>query len=97
MNFIPIISLFIIDKYIYEKLSIFFIKGTCDTLSTPSGGAVSVSTDGINTRASYTCNNGYTLNGVNAITCRSDGSWDFTEPTCGKLVYQCIPLFVHYY
>ncbi|XP_045204681.2 sushi, von Willebrand factor type A, EGF and pentraxin domain-containing protein 1-like isoform X2 [Mercenaria mercenaria] len=57
---------------------------TCGTLSTPSGGAVSLSTDGLNTQASYTCNNGYTLNGVNLITCRNDGSWDFTEPTCEK-------------
>ncbi|XP_060586067.1 sushi, von Willebrand factor type A, EGF and pentraxin domain-containing protein 1-like [Ruditapes philippinarum] len=57
---------------------------TCDTLSTPSGGTVTVSTNGVNTQVAYTCNTGYTLNGVSIITCRSDGSWDFTQPSCEK-------------
>ncbi|XP_060585338.1 sushi, von Willebrand factor type A, EGF and pentraxin domain-containing protein 1-like [Ruditapes philippinarum] len=41
-----------------------------------------MTSNGINTQATYTCFSGYTLYGMSLITCRSDGSWDFTAPTC---------------
>ncbi|WAQ97855.1 SVEP1-like protein [Mya arenaria] len=54
----------------------------CQTISTAVGRMVSLSTDGLETTASFTCTVGYTLNGQGNITCRSDGSWDFSEPVC---------------
>ncbi|WAQ97856.1 CSMD3-like protein [Mya arenaria] len=56
----------------------------CATLNYPTGGSVSMSTDGINTQADYTCNSGYTLNGAATIACRSDGTWNFAAPMCAK-------------
>lgn len=42
-----------------------------------------MTTDGLQTQASYTCDVGYTLSGYQTITCRGDGTWDFSEPQCG--------------
>ncbi len=30
----------------------------------------------------YKCNNGYTMNGDNTLTCQSEGTWDKPAPTC---------------
>ncbi|XP_053399292.1 CUB and sushi domain-containing protein 3-like [Mercenaria mercenaria] len=54
----------------------------CSALNTPSGGQVSLQTDGLTTTALYTCDTNYTVNGVSQLTCRSDGSWDFVPSTC---------------
>ena len=34
--------------------------------------------------ATYTCDDGYNLNGVSDRTCRANGSWDLTAPTCDR-------------
>jgi hypothetical protein len=31
----------------------------------------------------YSCVTGFTLVGQSVLVCKSDGSWDFVEPTCG--------------
>ncbi len=36
----------------------------------------------VNTVATYTCNNGYTLRGDTTRTCGSDGQWSGNDPTC---------------
>ena len=61
-----------------------FISVLCASLADPIGGAISRTTDGINTRVNYTCQSGYTLSGASALTCGSDGSWDAQQPSCGK-------------
>ncbi|KAL4230224.1 Sushi [Mactra antiquata] len=55
---------------------------TCDTLSIPNNGDVTLISDDSITQAIYTCNIGYSLSGTSILTCRSSGTWDFTEPTC---------------
>ncbi|XP_052791560.1 sushi, von Willebrand factor type A, EGF and pentraxin domain-containing protein 1-like [Mya arenaria] len=55
---------------------------TCSTLDYVSGGNVNISTDGVTTTATFTCEEGYTLQGDSEITCRSDGSWDLQAPDC---------------
>ncbi|XP_052281318.1 sushi, von Willebrand factor type A, EGF and pentraxin domain-containing protein 1-like [Dreissena polymorpha] len=57
---------------------------TCATLPSPTGGSVLMTSDGLNTKATYSCLTGYTLNGISPITCRSDGTWNFQPPTCAK-------------
>lgn len=64
---------------------------TCAQLSSPSGGTVNISTDGLNTNAAFTCGVGYTLSGVPSITCKSDGNWNFTQPTCVKCAIVLAP------
>ncbi len=36
----------------------------------------------VNTIATYTCDNGYTLTGGSFRVCQRDGTWDGTAPTC---------------
>ena len=68
----------------FEWLVMLLSSVTCQTLSTPTGGSISLITDGYQTHALVTCEVGYTLSGVRNMTCRSDGSWDFTNPACGR-------------
>lgn len=63
---------------------IMFISAPCQTLTPPTGGSVSLATDGYQTNATYTCDLGYTLNGFEIITCMSDGTWNLSQPHCGK-------------
>ncbi|XP_045206696.2 CUB and sushi domain-containing protein 1-like [Mercenaria mercenaria] len=56
---------------------------TCDALSNPTGGTVSLTTSGTVTVADITCQTGYTINGASTLTCRTDGTWDISVPTCG--------------
>ncbi|XP_060562325.1 sushi, von Willebrand factor type A, EGF and pentraxin domain-containing protein 1-like [Ruditapes philippinarum] len=55
----------------------------CDLLSVPTGGNVTISTDGSVTKASISCMTGYTMSGISTLTCGSDGSWDIQTPSCG--------------
>jgi hypothetical protein len=61
-----------------------FLQVPCSALGSPSGGHVTIQTDGSTTTAVYECYTNYTLNGSSQLTCRSDGSWDFLESTCGE-------------
>ena len=36
----------------------------------------------INTVATYSCDNGYTLTGGVRVFCQNDGTWDGAAPTC---------------
>ena len=56
----------------------------CESLHAPSGGTIDFSTDNYNTVATFTCGTGYTLNGTTLITCQSDGTWESSQPICGK-------------
>ena len=51
---------------------------------TPSSGDVNIMSNGSNSLARFTCHDGYEMIGTSEIACLSDGSWDGTEPTCGK-------------
>ena len=53
-------------------------------MAAPDGGQIDYKDTLYNTRASYTCNPGYDLNGTNVRTCAADGLWDNSEPWCRK-------------
>ena len=62
----------------------FFYIASCTTLDSPVGGAISLTTSGTTTSSVYTCDLGYSLDGVSESTCQSDGTWNVTtRPTCG--------------
>ena len=69
---------------IHIKFYIFNIEA-CDTIQNVAGGTVSLSTDGVMTLASFTCETGYTMSGDSSISCRSDGTWNVSQPLCSKL------------
>ncbi|XP_064386974.1 sushi, von Willebrand factor type A, EGF and pentraxin domain-containing protein 1-like [Halichondria panicea] len=68
-----------------------------DLLSLPNG-AISYSSMGstdirpINTIATHSCNDGYTLNGDTTRTCGSDGVWNGSVPTCQLICEDLLPL-----
>ena len=56
----------------------------CESLSDPERGSVkfddSAPTEG--SKAIYTCQKNYKINGLSSRTCRSNGTWTGTAPTC---------------
>ena len=63
------------------------LSAICATISSATGGTVTLQTDGYVTTALFSCNLGYALEGETLLTCRNDGSWDFTSPSCGRYSY----------
>ncbi|XP_060580368.1 sushi, von Willebrand factor type A, EGF and pentraxin domain-containing protein 1-like [Ruditapes philippinarum] len=59
----------------------------CKGLPYPDNGTVSASETTFGQVASYTCNEGFTLQGTSSRFCQPDGSWSGSTPTC--LVKDC--------
>ena len=55
----------------------------CQTLPNITGGTLTFDTDNLNKKAVYTCDVGYTIDGVSEIECDEDGTWG-TLPDCGR-------------
>ncbi|XP_035662466.1 P-selectin-like [Branchiostoma floridae] len=53
----------------------------CPILSSPTNGAVSGS-NSYGDVLTFTCIPGYTLAGASSLTCRADGTWSASPPTC---------------
>ncbi|XP_052791561.1 sushi, von Willebrand factor type A, EGF and pentraxin domain-containing protein 1-like [Mya arenaria] len=54
----------------------------CDPLSTTA--AIALASDETVTSATFSCEVGATLVGASIATCRSDGTWNTSPPTCGN-------------
>lgn len=61
-----------------------FIAAQCDSILTPDGGNVTLVTNGTQTLAVYTCGVGSSLDGEANPECQEDGTWQYSEPICGK-------------
>ncbi len=62
-----------------------YIAVDCGSLTDPENGQVNTSSGTtIGSTASYSCNNGYTLNGDNTRTCESNGVWSNSQPSCNS-------------
>ncbi|WAQ98671.1 SVEP1-like protein [Mya arenaria] len=55
---------------------------TCPAVTAPSGGTVTISTDGAVTTASYTCTDQYSLAGPQTRVCQTNHTWTDEDPTC---------------
>ncbi len=55
---------------------------TCPTLVNPTDGTVTMSSNTEGSTATYSCNTGFGVNGVEMVTCASDSSWSADPPTC---------------
>ena len=60
------------------------IVDVCDVLENLNGGTITMEIDGFLTKALYTCDTGYSLTGGSLLSCRADGSWDMSPPSCSK-------------
>ena len=54
----------------------------CANLSNPLNGTVVVSGTTVGDNATYSCDNGFLLQGVNRRVCTSGGEWSGSAPTC---------------
>ncbi len=68
-------------------LNAFTISGTCFDLPPLMNGVITYTAGPadsrpINTIATFTCDNGYTLTGGSFRQCLNDGTWSATAPTC---------------
>ncbi len=61
----------------------------CPTLITDNGEVnIQIGING-NTTATYSCNEGYDLNGNNVRNCEANGQWSGTVPTCESKSCKC--------
>ena len=60
----------------------------CEDLPDPDNGQVDLSGNIPGSTATYTCNNGFMLQGVSPRNCMDDGEWSGEEPTCARK-YPC--------
>ena len=70
------------------------ISGTCFDLPRLMNGDIAYTAGladsrPINTIATFTCDNGYTLTGGSVRVCQNDGTWDGITPTC-QCEFHCI-------
>lgn len=55
----------------------------CSSLTSPSSGHVTVTTDNTTTTAVYQCASGYQIVGEDTLICTITGQWSQDEPRCG--------------
>ena len=72
------------------SLVLLYLVAVCDSVNIPVDGNVTFNTDGSETVATFLCNLGYTMVGTNTLTCRSDGTWNYDVPTCGKYKFNIV-------
>ena len=54
----------------------------CPSLFNPPNGRVNAPTRTVGSRATYSCNPGYTLIGPSTLVCQAGGMWSGSAPTC---------------
>ncbi len=56
----------------------------CDNLSDITNGSVVLSGTNVGSTATYNCENGYFLVGMEQRQCQNNGQWNGTEPYCKR-------------
>lgn len=56
----------------------------CGTLSSPANGDVDFGQTTLRSVATYSCNAGYDLVGVESVTCQTNGMWSAGIPECTR-------------
>ena len=71
-----------------KKEAVLVVAAKCPSLTNPISGSVSTSTDGIVTKAAYSCSSVYEMIGESQLICLDTGAWDINPPKCGKHVLE---------
>ena len=84
-----IIHILVARSYIANGIAVCKIPSAeiaCDSLISPSNGNVVVDGSGVGTVATYSCDTGYTLEGVSMRTCQNsaDPTWSGSPPSCNS-------------
>ena len=57
----------------------------------PENGMVMMTGNSVGDTATYSCNDGFSLNGVDmVVTCQDDGEWSDPPPICVPVPRECI-------
>ena len=54
----------------------------CPVLVDPENGKVMMTGNSVGDTATYSCDDGYSLSGVDMVICLDDGQWSDPPPTC---------------
>lgn len=63
----------------------------CPELESPTHGTVVMSGRTFGSRASYTCNHGFHVVGLQSRICQAYGHWSGSEPACKQNIYCLTP------
>ena len=66
----------------------------CGALPVPANGSKEVSRSNVGGVASFTCDEGYTLQGERKLVCQVNGQWNGEVPTCAADLSGLKPLCV---
>ena len=68
------------------SLSLFLstVADDCGPLDAPNDGSVSISGTIVGSTATYTCNDGFRLQGQSTRTCQTNGEWSGSAPICQR-------------
>ena len=61
-----------------------YFSVACPTLTSPASGNFTLTTDGTQSTAMFSCTNGYHIEGAATLSCDSSGVWTDIEPVCSK-------------
>ena len=62
----------------------------CPDLVDPVNGMVMVTGNSVGNTATYSCDDGFSLSGVDMVTCQDDGQWSDLPPICVPVPRECI-------
>ena len=54
----------------------------CGLLEAPENGVININTTTFNSIATYGCDSGFEVNGIQTRTCGASGNWSDSEPAC---------------
>ena len=72
------------SNFVKVKSNLLFTVVDCGNLANPRNGKVDLTGTTFGSRADYTCNRGYMLDGPQSRSCRADGAWSGREPKCER-------------
>ncbi len=81
--FFVVVVCFVLHKT-FLFFCFFLIAILCPELVAPGNGSVNVSARAVSSAASYSCIDGFLLEGQRHRTCLENGTWTGTNPSCTR-------------
>jgi len=86
------------QHYCQKSCLFLFIAKDCGPLAVPLNGSLTGNETTFPNEASFSCDNGFILNGSRTRRCQADGSWSGIQATCqGKIAVQMKTKVLHFF
>ena len=86
MGLVHCLSLRAVDHELWDVLLFVNLELFCPNLTAPDNGTLAESGYGLFDNATFSCDDGFLLNGSSVLQCQINRQWDGEEPLCiGKL------------